>query len=250
MATDEGIWRLYARQEFMTPGAPETVAFVRAALRADRAGAVLEVACGKAEAACLLAAETGRRIVAVDLRARLFLAYAAAKVRARGVADRVHLVCADGTRLPFPDGVFAAGYCIGAPSLIGLEACLGELHRTVQPGGDVIVSDIVWRDRPADPLGPEWGAYAREPVRLSAEDYGVVLARHGFEVATVYRHPHAAWDAYLAPMGAVAAAARAAGDDAFAAGVERVIALERRAVAAFLDYATFVTRTRSPPDQG
>src|SRR5262249_27050053 len=147
--------RVYARQEYMTPGAAETVALLADAARPDAGSRLLEVAFGKGEAACTLAARFGWRVGGVG-RPPPVGGVGAHQLRAAGLAGRVALLRADGRRLPVRDGAFDAGYCIGAPSLVGLDECLAELARAVRPGGVVTVSDIVWRRLPDEPLGPEW----------------------------------------------------------------------------------------------
>jgi SAM-dependent methyltransferase len=232
--------RVYARQEYMTPGAAETVALLAEAARPDASSRLLEVAFGKGEAACTLAGRFGCRVVAVD-RYAPFLEYSAGKVRERGLAGRVALLRADGRQLPVRDGDFDAAYCIGAPSLVGLEPCLAELARAVRPGGVVAVSDIVWRTLPDGPLGPEWRWVADFP-RISVDQYRAAIEATGLSVETEHIHPRAAWEAYHAPMLLVAADERAAGDPVFAADVEDGVDIERRAVEAFFEYATFIAR--------
>src|SRR4051794_1907979 len=121
MTTDH-FSRVYAHQEYLTPGEPETLDFIVAAIRADGGALVLEVACGKGEAACVVATRAGCRVVAVD-RHVPFLCLAAGKVAARGLAARVAIIRADGRQLPMPGARFDAAWCIGAPSLVGLEPC-------------------------------------------------------------------------------------------------------------------------------
>ena len=57
-------------------------------------------------------------------------------------------------------------------------------------------------------------------------------------------HPVSAWEDYFRPMLEVAQEAKISqpADIDFADGVEATVALERRAVEAFLDYVTFVAR--------
>jgi SAM-dependent methyltransferase len=233
--------RVYARQEYLTPGAAETVDLLAAASRPTAASRLLDVACGKAEAACTLAARFRCRVVAVD-RHEPFLRYDAAKLRDRGLVALVSLVRADGRCLPVPDGAFDAGYCIGAPSIVGLDDCLRELRRAVRPGGVIAVSDVVWREKPDGPLGPEWQWVAQQQPRIDAEEYAATIAACGLTVERVHIHPRSAWDAYYAPMLATADEERASGDAAFADGVEEGVALERRALDAFWEYATFSAR--------
>ena len=58
--------RIYARQEYMTPGAAETVAIIAETVRPDESTQLLEVAAGKGEASATLASQFGCKIVAVE----------------------------------------------------------------------------------------------------------------------------------------------------------------------------------------
>ncbi len=237
--------RIYRQQEYTTPGAAETVALFAAALRqavADPASAtVIEVPSGKGEAACTLAAELGCRVIAVELYPS-FLMDAARKAEERGLQDRVGTVCGDGKRLPLVDGIGDGALSIGAPSIVGLHECLGELARVVGAGAPVVVSDVVWRSRPREALGAEWGEWADASMVITQAEYEAALAAAGLGVEQVVLHPMSAWDEYQAPLARVAAEARRAGDESFAAEVEAMNAVERRGAGELFDYTSFVCR--------
>src|SRR6266545_6384541 len=59
--------RIYARQEYLTPGASETVEIIAETVRPDEHSVLLDVACGKGEAAATLAGRFACRIAAVEL---------------------------------------------------------------------------------------------------------------------------------------------------------------------------------------
>jgi len=235
--------RTYARQEYLTPGAAETVELIAEAVRPDADALLLEVAAGKAEAACTLAGRFACRVLAVEIYDP-FVHYAAAKAWHWNLRDLVTVLRADGRRLPLRGAACDAAYCIGAPSIVGLEPCLAEMARAVRPGGHVIVSDVVWRRKPEAELGPEWGWVARAQPRLSAEEYAAAVEAAGLRVERVHLHERSAWEAYWRPMLRVAQEAKTSqpADILFADEVESGVELERRAVEAFLDYATFVAR--------
>ncbi|MEX1254167.1 MAG: methyltransferase domain-containing protein [Dehalococcoidia bacterium] len=235
------IRRLYGRQEYLTPGAAETVQRIIDVTQPGPGTALLDVACGKLEAACMIA-QAGCRVVGVDLYP-LFFQGMPAKVEARGAQGLVAIVQADGKRLPVRSGAFDAAYCIGAPSIVGLEACLRELARATRPGGAVVVSDVVWRTKPGA-LGPEW-RWLASMAQLSKDEYASAIANAGLTGCEATVFPPEAWEAYHAPMLQVASEARATGradDVAFAGQVESDTSMERRAVDAFIDYAMFVAR--------
>ena len=234
--------RIYARQEYMTPGAAETVAIIAETVRPNESTQLLEVAAGKGEASATLASQFGCKIVAVEPY-DAFVHIATAKFWFFNLRDLVTVLRADGRRLPLRDATIDAAYCIGAPSIVGLERGLAEMSRVVRPGGHVIVSDVVWRSKPGalDPKEWDWMATARQ---ITAEEYAGVIESKGLTVERTQVHGYEAWEAYFAPMLAVAAEAKTAqpADVFFADDVESKIALERRAAQAWLDYATFVAR--------
>ena len=235
--------RTYARQEYLTPGAAETVELIAEAVRPSEGALLLEVAAGKAEAACTLAGRFACRVLAVELYDP-FVQYAAAKAWHWNLRDLVTVLRADGRRLPVRPAACDVGYCIGAPSIVGLEPCLVEMARAVRPGGHVIVSDAVWRTKPERPLGPEWEWLADAEPKLSAGEYAAALEAAGLRVERVRLHERSAWEAYWRPMLRVAEEAKTLqpADILFADEVESGVELERRAVEAWLDYATFIAR--------
>jgi len=236
--------RIYAKQEYLTPAAAETVELIAEAVNPGESSLLLDVAAGKGEAACTLAGRFVCRVVAVDLYDP-FIQDAVLKTRHRNLRDLVAVLRGDGGHLPVADAVCDATYCIGGPSIVGPEPCLAELARAVKPGGHVIVSDIVWRRKPDGALGPEWGVVAEIDPRLSQDEYAALIAAQGLVVSQVRIHERSAWEEYFRPMADVALEARATGDPedlALAQEIEQQIALERRAADAFLDYATFLAR--------
>ena len=114
--------RIYAHSDYLTPGAAETVELIAETVRADEEsfGYLLDVACGKGEAAASLAGRFACKIVAVDLY-DAFIHVAAAKAWFFNLRDLVSVLRADGKRLPVRDAAFDAAYCIGAPSIVGLR---------------------------------------------------------------------------------------------------------------------------------
>ncbi len=235
--------RTYAKQEYLTPGAAETVELIAEAVNPAEDTLLLDVAAGKAEAACTLAGRFACRVLSIDLYDP-FIHYAAAKAWHWNLRDLVTVLRADGKRVPVRDASCDAAYCIGAPSSVGLESCLAELARAVKPGGHVIVSDVVWREMPDGPLGPEWGWLAQVNPRLSTDEYAVAIEAAGLRVERLHTHGRSAWEEYWRPMLAVAEEAKTSqpADIFLADEIETDVDIERRAVDAFLDYATFLAR--------
>lgn len=233
--------RVYAKQEYLTPGAAETLAVIAETVRPGENTLLLDLASGKGEASATLAVQFGCRLVAVEPYDP-FLHISMAKLWFFNLRDLVSLIRADGRSLPLRDSAFDAAFCIGAPSIVGLEQAFREMARVVRPGGWVIGSDVVWRQKPG-PLGEEWGwvAAARQ---ITQGEYSAVIEAQGLEVTRVHRHLRETWDEYHRGMQEVADEAKTSqpADIFFADEVEAGIALERRAADSWLDYSTFVAR--------
>jgi hypothetical protein len=78
--------------------------------------------------------------------------------------------------------------------------------------------------------------------QITAEEYAAVIESTDLRVKRRHIHGREAWKEYFAPMLAVAEEAKTAqpSDVFFADEIESGIEVERRAVDAWLDYATFV----------
>jgi len=82
------------------------------------------------------------------------------------------------------------------------------------------------------------------PATQSGRFYAAAVEAVGLRVEREHLHERSAWEAYWRPMLRVAQEAKTSqpADILFADEVESGVELERRAVEAFLDYATFVAR--------
>ncbi len=83
-----------------------------------------------------------------------------------------------------------------------------------------------------------------EPI--TAEEYGAAIEAAGVRLDRTQVHDRSVWEEYFAPMLAVANEAMTSqpADISFADDIESAVALERRAVEQYIDYATFVARKR------
>jgi SAM-dependent methyltransferase len=236
--------RIYARQEYLTPGAPETVRIIAETVQPNDGTLVVDVASGKGEAAAELSSHHACRVVCVEPYDP-FVHYSAAKFWHFNLRDLVSLVRANGRRLPLRDNVADGAYCIGGPSIVGLEPCLREMARVVRPDGAVIVSDLTWREKPGV-LSAEWGFLAGVE-QTAADEYEAALTGAGLVVERTVLHERSSWEKYWQGMLTVAAEARTATAEApadvfFADEVEAGVEMERRGVDLWLDYTTFVAR--------
>ncbi|VCT93213.1 Demethylmenaquinone methyltransferase [Mycolicibacterium hassiacum DSM 44199] len=105
----------------------------RAALRIGPGDTVLDLAAGTAVSTVELAA-SGAWCVAADFSVGMLAA---------GRSRRVPKVAADGTRLPFADGVFdAVTISFGLRNIVDHRLALRELARVTRPGGRLVVCEF------------------------------------------------------------------------------------------------------------
>jgi SAM-dependent methyltransferase len=234
--------RIYAKQEYLTPGAAQTVEIIAETVDPDEDAVLLDLASGKGEAAATLAGRFACRVIAVDgFDAHVNIA--AAKFWFYNLRDLAFAVRANGRRLPIRGESIDASYCIGGPSLVGLEPAISELARVTKPGGYVIISDVAWRKKSLEPLGPEWRHWQTQP-QISFDEYVALMTNAGLDFEREHYHPMSDWEEYFAPMLEVAREAKTGetADPFFADDVESSVELDRRVATEYVDYVTFITR--------
>lgn len=102
---------------------------------------VLDVATGTADLA-ILAARAGMHVTGIDISAGM-LAGGRRKVERAELNDRIRLIQADSSALPFSSGSFdAAMVAFGVRNFEDLQQGLKEIHRTIRPGGSLFVLEF------------------------------------------------------------------------------------------------------------
>ena len=234
---------IYARQEFKTPGEAATLELVSDRCSLGPQSLVLEVACGKGEAACVLAERHGCRVLGID-GDRSSVRFALAKARHRRLRRLVSFAWGDGRRLPVLDGRFDLTLCMGSPAIVGLPDCWREMRRAVRPGGWLAMSDAVLARRPPAAVRarlPQWAE-----ALLSLRTYRHRLEREGLRVEVAEMLPPSAWEEYHAPMLALIEEVRRyrTGDSEAQAWADRsgTIIRGEQAGLPYLAYAHFLAR--------
>src|ERR1022692_283665 len=109
---------------------------------------VVDLACGQAGPALILAESFGCRILGVE-RAPEFVAAARERIDAAGLANRVEIVEGDAAAFALEPGGWDAALCLGASFVWhGLDGTLEALVPAVRAGGNVVVGEPFWRAWP------------------------------------------------------------------------------------------------------
>ncbi len=106
--------------------------------------ASLDVATGTGDLAIALAKQPGmRQVVGLDFVPEM-LHLAMQKARRHGSSKAIGFLQGDAMALPFPDNAFACASCgFGLRNVVDVPKALAEMTRVVQPGGRVVVVEIV-----------------------------------------------------------------------------------------------------------
>ena len=113
-------------------------------LRGREAHRVIDLATGTADLliSLLRGCPSIKKVVGLDISERM-LAVGREKLRTRGLAERVELVCADASATPFPAGTFdAATMAFGIRNTPNPAMTLGEMHRILKPGGLALILEF------------------------------------------------------------------------------------------------------------
>src|SRR5512140_3584814 len=124
----------------------------------DQAREVLEVGSGIGVGAANLARDHGCHVVGID-RSERMVEWARRRAREHGVADRVELLVASATELPFEDGRFDIAYAESVLAFVDDPArAIREMVRVTRPGGYVGINESIWTKE----LTPDLEALARD----------------------------------------------------------------------------------------
>jgi SAM-dependent methyltransferase len=134
--------------EIQNPTSPEKIRLLGERLRLGPDAHVLDVACGKAGPALILAREFGCRIVGVE-RATEFASVARGRIAAAGLAHRIEIIERDAADFELEPERYDVTMCLGASFVYGdLAGTLAALGPATRSRGHVVVGEPYWRRWP------------------------------------------------------------------------------------------------------
>jgi precorrin-6B methylase 2 len=175
--------------DLQNPTTPDKIRLLGERMRLGPESRLLDMACGSAGPAVLLASTFGCRVVGVE-RAPEFAAAARRRVAAAGLEHAVEIVEGDAEAFPVAPGSFDAALCLGATFVWnGLDATLGALAPAVVPGGHVVAGEPYWRSWPL-PDGVDDLGYV--PLHETAGRFTAA----GLPLTTLIASSEDDWDGY------------------------------------------------------
>jgi len=176
--------------ELLNPTSAEKVLEVGRVLGLTRQSRVIDFGCGYAEPLVLWAQAYGISGVGIDIREHA-CNRARAKLQARGLGERIEIVCSPGAEYMFIEHSFDAATCIGASFIWrGFRPTLQSLARAIVPGGRVVIGEPYWLTSTVPPAYAQTGGFHSEATLLS------IAREEGFDLEYVVRSNQDDWDRY------------------------------------------------------
>ncbi|MFA5078040.1 MAG: class I SAM-dependent methyltransferase [Dehalococcoidia bacterium] len=178
--------------EILNPSSPEKIIKLGKLLKLEKGKRLIDFGCGCAEPLVLWAEEFGVTGIGIDI-SREFCDRARKKLAARGLSDRIEIVCSNGADYKFEKGAFDAATCIGATFIFGsyqktIQAIKGAIH----PNGRLGIGETHWL---SDRVHPE---YAQKQTATYTEPELTQFTRdEGFELEYIIRAGRDDWDRYI-----------------------------------------------------
>jgi SAM-dependent methyltransferase len=183
-------WEVVERDhDIQNPTSAEKIRLLGEYLRLGSDSRVLDLACGKAGPALILASTFGCRIVGVEARSA-FADQARARVAAAGLGSLIEVHTADASAFALEEAAWNAALCLGATFVWGHIGDAAEaLSPAVEPGGFVAIGEPFWREWPL-PEGTEGGDF------VGLKETVVRFEASGLALTGVIAASEADWDRY------------------------------------------------------
>ena len=177
--------------ELINPSTTEKIIKLGQILRLKEGSRIIDFGCGCAEPLSLWAEKFGIIGTGIDI-SEDFCDRARKKLAAKGLSDRIEIVCCRGADYVFEEVAFDAATCIGATFIFGgYRETIQALKRAVKSNGRLGIGETYWQ---TDQVPPE---YAQKETSTHSEPELLQMTRdEGFDLEYVVRASQDDWDRY------------------------------------------------------
>jgi SAM-dependent methyltransferase len=183
----------------------------------DRDTRIVDYGCAKAEALILWGTTFGISGLGIEASEQ-FCDIASDRLAEAGLSERIEVVCADASAYPVEPATYDVACCIGASMIWGgFRPTLQALKRVVKPGGQIVVGEPYYTQKPVPQeliefegdyhtevellhIMNEEGLDLKQIFRASSDDrdwYTAFWTQHGQEMYLKYMRPLEGWAVYL-----------------------------------------------------
>lgn len=160
---------------------------------------ILDIGCGPGTQTLELARLTpDGQLIAIDIH-QPYLDFLQAQAEALGWADRITCLNQSMFELPFPQHMFDIIWAEGSIYFLGFEQGLKQLNALIEPGGYLVVSELVWlkQDKPQE---AEEFWQLGYPGMQTVENLVQIIPTCGYTVIHHFTLPETAWWNYYAAV--------------------------------------------------
>lgn len=178
--------------ELINPCSGKKILKIGAAMHLGPRSRVIEFGCGFGEVLAIWAEAYGIGGVGIDVREHA-CERARQKMAARGLADRIEIVCGKGAEYAFEPGAFDAAACIGASFIWGgFGETIAGMRGAIGPEGRLALGEPYWLSSRVPP------EYVRQEPFHHEHELLALSREAGFDWEYAVRASHDDWDAYEA----------------------------------------------------
>lgn len=179
-----GYWDTHDSEVPLAAAANRLTDLMADRLQINSGDRVLDVGCGVGGPGVRIARRTGAQLTGISV-SRQQIARANARAASAGLADRVEFRHANAMELPFAEESFDAA--IALESIIHMpdrEKVLGQIARTLRPGGRLVLTDFFERGPIPEAKRPAVNRYLRDFLMTLAdfEDYPAMVRQSGLRL--------------------------------------------------------------------
>jgi SAM-dependent methyltransferase len=152
---------------------------------------ILDVGCGQGGPTLELARLSGGQVTGLDVD-QSALDELTRRADEEGLSDQVQAVCGSMFEMNFADRSFDVIWSEGSMHILGFERALEQWHRFIQPGGLLVVHEMIWLrpDPPAEVVNCPELAY---PGIGTVPEYIEQVLAHGYDLLGHFALPEDFW---------------------------------------------------------